>query len=48
VRGLGGHCEAVLAPFDPEGGAYAGGGASHGHGHHHDHDHDHEHDHAHG
>jgi urease accessory protein len=46
VRGLGGHCEAVLAPFDPEGGAYAGGGASHGHGHRHDHDH--EHDHAHG
>ncbi len=25
VRGLGGHAEAVDAPFDPEGGAYAGG-----------------------
>lgn len=40
VNGLGGHCEAVLAPFDPEGGAYDGGGA-----HHHGHDH---HEHAHG
>ncbi len=28
VRGLGGHAEALDAPFDPEGGAYAGG---HGH-----------------
>lgn len=34
VRGLGGHAAAVEAPFDPEPGAYAGGG------HHHDHDHD--------
>ena len=25
VRGLGGHVPAVQAPFDPEGGAYAGG-----------------------
>ncbi len=33
VRGLGGHAHAVDAPFDPEGGAYAGG-----HRHHHDHD----------
>ncbi|HEY0957994.1 MAG TPA: urease accessory protein UreE [Novosphingobium sp.] len=41
VKGLGGHCQPVLAPFDPEGGAYEGGS---GHGHHH---HD-EHDHAHG
>lgn len=41
VEGLGGHCQAVLAPFDPEGGAYEGAGG----GHHHDH---HEHDHAHG
>ena len=32
VRGLGGHVEAIEAPFDPEAGAYAGG---HGH-HHHD------------
>ena len=39
VEGLGGHCEAVAAPFDPEGGAYEGGGAGHGHHHHH---HDHE------
>lgn len=36
VRALGGHVAAVEAPFDPEGGAYAGG---HGHGHAHDHDH---------
>jgi urease accessory protein len=33
------------APFEPEGGAYAGG---HGHAHDHDHDHGHEHPHAHG
>ena len=32
-------------PFEPEGGAYAGGGHSHAG---HDHDHDHEHDHDHG
>jgi urease accessory protein len=25
VRGLGGHVEAIEAPFDPEAGAYAGG-----------------------
>ncbi|WP_157218371.1 urease accessory protein UreE [Flavisphingomonas formosensis] len=51
VHGLGGHCHAVLAPFDPEGGAYEdGGGQGHGH-HHHHHDGDeghHPHDHAHG
>ena len=51
VAGLGGHCEAIMAPFDPEGGAYADGkpiptGHSdlhhdHGDGHHH-------HGHAHG
>ena len=35
VRALGGHVAAVEAPFDPEGGAYAGG---HGHAHAHDHD----------
>jgi urease accessory protein len=34
VHGLGGHAHALEAPFDPEGGAYAGGH------HHHDHDHD--------
>ena len=31
VYGLGGHAHAIEAPFDPEGGAYAGG-----HAHHHD------------
>ena len=31
--------------FEPEGGAYVGGG--HGHGHDHGHDHDHDHDHGH-
>jgi urease accessory protein len=47
VAGLGGHCEAIMAPFDPEGGAYAeGAGASHNHGHGHDHHHDHEHHHG--
>jgi urease accessory protein len=35
VEGLGGHVEAIEAPFDPEAGAYAPGA-----GHHHDHDHD--------
>ena len=38
VEGLGGQVVAIEAPFDPEGGAYAGGesrGHSHGH-HHHD------------
>jgi urease accessory protein len=49
VEGLGGHCEAIMAPFDPEGGAYAEGQAiPTGHGHHH-HDHgEHHHGHAHG
>ena len=37
VRALGGHVAAIEAPFDPEGGAYAG---AHAHGHGHDHDHD--------
>ena len=32
VHGLGGHAEPLEAPFDPEGGAYAGGHA-HAHGH---------------
>jgi urease accessory protein len=36
VQGLGGHCESVLAPFDPEGGAYEGVfGLQHHHGHDH-------------
>jgi urease accessory protein len=37
VEGLGGHVGAIEAPFDPEAGAYAGGGHRHHH-HHHDHD----------
>jgi urease accessory protein len=56
VRGLGARVVEIEAPFDPEGGAYAGG-HDHGHeththyhahahddGHHHDHDHHHHHD----
>ncbi len=38
VEGLGGHVDAIDAPFDPEAGAYAGG-----HQHHHDGDDDHHH-----
>jgi len=34
VAGLGGTCRPILAPFDPEGGAYEGAAAS-GHGHQH-------------
>ena len=34
VEGLGGRCTDIAAPFDPEGGAYAGAGL-------HDHRHDH-------
>lgn len=49
VEGLGGHCHYLIAPFDPEGGAYSGGGHSHGdnygqgqgQGHSHDPDHAH-------
>ena len=48
VRGLGARIVEIEAPFDPEGGAYAG---AHDHGHEahaHDHaDHDHAHDHGH-
>src|SRR3546814_3874497 len=48
VEGLGGHCEAIMAPFDPEGGAYAEGAAvPTGAGHHH-HQHHHHDDHGHG
>ena len=32
VEGLGGHVRCIRDAFDPEGGAYAGGGHSHGHG----------------
>ncbi|KQR50121.1 urease accessory protein UreE [Acidovorax sp. Leaf160] len=38
---------ATQAPFEPEGGAYTGGGHHH-HGHSHDHDHGHSHGHDHG
>jgi urease accessory protein len=31
VDGLGGHAHTIEAPFDPEGGAYSGGGHSHSH-----------------
>src|SRR6202171_4803265 len=55
VKGLGARVIEIEAPFDPEGGAYAGGGHSHApeidaHGHaahdhsSHDHDHGHHHD----
>lgn len=40
VRGLGAETRRVTAPFQPEGGAYAGG---HQHGHAHAHEHGHEH-----
>jgi urease accessory protein len=53
LRGLGARVIEIEAPFDPEGGAYAGGGHSHageshpapapGHGSHDDHHHDHHH-----
>ena len=33
LRGLGARLTPIEAPFDPEGGAYAGGGHSHHHGH---------------
>ncbi len=58
VKGLGARVIEIEAPFDPEGGAYAGGGhahaaepdphahAAHDHGHHHG-DHDHASDHDH-
>jgi urease accessory protein len=52
VKGLGARVVEIEAPFDPEGGAYAGGGHAHAaddhahasHDHHHDHDHHHHHD----
>jgi urease accessory protein len=39
VKGLGARVIEIEAPFDPEGGAYAGGGHAHTEGDHHDHDH---------
>jgi urease accessory protein len=57
VKGLGARIVEIEAPFDPEGGAYAGTGHGHAHedhahhqsheGHDHDHAHDHGHDHHH-
>jgi urease accessory protein len=50
VKGLGARVIEIEAPFDPEGGAYAGGGhAAHDHHDHHHHDEgcDHEHHHGH-
>ena len=38
----------VLAPFEPEAGAYGEGGGHGQHGHDHGHGHDHDHDHSHG
>jgi urease accessory protein len=48
VKGLGARVTEIEAPFDPEGGAYAGGGHGHAHDDHAPHDHtghDHAHDH---
>jgi urease accessory protein len=49
VKGLGARVIEIEAPFDPEGGAYEGGGHEHDHDHEHDRghrDHGHEHDRA--
>jgi len=49
VEGLGGSCEPIMAPFDPEGGAYAGRdgeaivAGNHHHAHHHHDGHHHHH-----
>jgi urease accessory protein len=49
VKGLGARVVEIEAPFDPEGGAYAGTGHEHGHeSHAHDHGHEHGHRHEHG
>ena len=48
IRGQGGAVSDVFEPFQPEGGAYAGGGHGHAHTHDHAHDRDHAHDHEHG
>lgn len=37
LRGLGAHVHLLVAPFNPEAGAYAAGGSTPGHGHDHDH-----------
>mgnify|MGYP002862230453 CR=1 FL=1 len=44
---LGAEVAEIMAPFNPEGGAY-GHGRTHGHDHGHSHDHDHSHGHRHG
>ena len=44
LEGLGATVAEIMAPFDPEGGAYGGAHAGH---HHHDHGHDHGHGHHH-
>jgi urease accessory protein len=46
LRGLGLVVQAIEAPFDPEGGAYAGSAPGDGHRHQHDHAHEPHHDHA--
>ena len=50
VTGLGGRCAAIMAPFDPEGGAYAQDhrAPEQGHAQHRGHDHAHPHEHHHG
>jgi urease accessory protein len=45
VRGLGLEVISEQAPFEPESGAYSGGGHSHGNSHSHSHDHSHTHNH---
>jgi urease accessory protein len=47
VKGLGARVIEIEAPFDPEGGAYAGTTHDHSHAHDHAGDHDHHHDHHH-
>lgn len=47
VEGLGAEAAVIEAPFNPEGGAYSGGGHTKAHSHHHGHDHDHDHQHHH-
>jgi len=48
VKGLGGTVRTIAAPFDPEGGAYAGAGGRHHHHHDDDDHHHHHHEHHHG
>ncbi|MCB2102187.1 MAG: urease accessory protein UreE [Rhodobacterales bacterium] len=49
AEGLGARAEELVAPFQPEGGAYASGhGHAHSHGHGHGHGHGHEQGHGHG